>query len=161
VEIVALAGGVANEIQEQLEEGPLMISFVLLGKTAVEYLQDCLQGVLQEDVRVVACDQLVGNNDKFRVVLDVSGVNGLVVRRNRLFHFLQSVVETVFEKVADLILLLVEYFLQTLQEWLDLFPCSVKPLLEHVYGSLLLLVALVQLREASFWEKFLPHQFAH
>ena len=46
MEVVALAGGVANEIEEQLEEGPLMISFVLLRKTAVEYLEDCLQGVL-------------------------------------------------------------------------------------------------------------------
>lgn len=46
MEIVALTGGVANEIQEQLEEGPLVISFVLLGETTVEYLEDRLQGVL-------------------------------------------------------------------------------------------------------------------
>lgn len=111
--------------------------------------------MFEEDVGVVACDKLVGNDDEFGVVLDVGSVDRLVVGRNRLLNLLQGVIQTVLEEVPNLILLLVEDFLQALQEGLDFLAGSVQPLLEHVDGSLLLLVALIQLTQTSFGEEFL------
>ena len=92
MEIVAFPGGVADEIEEELEEGTLVISLVVLCEAAVEDLQDSLKGVLEEDVGVVAGYQLVGDDDELGVVLDVGGVDRLVVGRNRLLHLLQCVV---------------------------------------------------------------------
>ena len=56
VEVVLLASGVADEVEEEFEEGALVVSLALLGEASVEDLKDGLEGVLEEDVGVVACD---------------------------------------------------------------------------------------------------------
>lgn len=82
MEIIAFPGGVTDEVEEELEKGTLVVRLVVLCKATIEDLQNGLEGVFQEDVGVVAGYQLVGDDDEFGVVLDVCGVDGLVVRRN-------------------------------------------------------------------------------
>lgn len=111
MKIIAFSGSITNEVEEELEESTLMVRFVVLSKASIEDLQDSLKCVFKEDIGVVACNQFVGNDDELRVVLDVGGVNGLVVGRNRLLYLLQSVIQTVFKEISYLVLLLVENFL--------------------------------------------------
>ena len=61
MEIVLLACGIADKIEEELEEGSLVVDLIVLCETAVEDLQDGLQSMLQENIRVIACNQLVRN----------------------------------------------------------------------------------------------------
>ena len=63
MEVVLLASGVADEVEEEFEEGALVVGLALLGEASVEDLKDGLEGVLEEDVGVVACDQLIRNDD--------------------------------------------------------------------------------------------------
>ena len=63
VEVVFLASGVTDEVEEEFEEGALVVGLALLGEAPVEDLQDGLEGVFKEDVGIVACNELVGNDD--------------------------------------------------------------------------------------------------
>lgn len=63
VEVVLLAGSIADEVEEELEEGALVVGLALLSETSVEDLKDGLESVLEEDVGVVAGYEFVGNND--------------------------------------------------------------------------------------------------
>ena len=80
VEIVLFAGGIADEIEEQFEEGSLVVvGSCIFREGAVEDGQDGCQGVLQEDIGVIVCDQFVGDDDQLGVIFDVGGVKGKVV----------------------------------------------------------------------------------
>jgi hypothetical protein len=68
-----------------------------------------------------------------------------MIGRNGVLHLLEGIVETVFEEISNLILLFIENFLQTLQEWLNLFSSRIKPLLKHINGLLLLFISLIKL----------------
>ena len=51
VKIVLFAGGVANEVQEEFEEGSLVVvRRSVFGEGVVENRQDGCEGVLKEDV---------------------------------------------------------------------------------------------------------------
>lgn len=125
VEVVFLTSGITDEVEEELEKGALVVGLALFGEAPVEDLKDGLKSVLKEDVWIIACDKLVGNDDQLGVVLDVGSIDGLVVRRDGVFYLLEGVAETVLEEISDLVLAFVKDLLQTLQEWLDFFPCCV------------------------------------
>lgn len=63
VEVVLLTSGITDEIEEELKKGTLMVGLAFLGETSVEDLQDGLEGMLEEDVRIVAGDEFVGDDD--------------------------------------------------------------------------------------------------
>lgn len=88
-----------------------MVNFVLFSEAAVEDLKDCLEGMLEKDVWVVAGDEFIRNYDQFRIVLNVGCIDGLMVRRYRVFYLLQSIAQTVLKKCLDLIFTFVEDFL--------------------------------------------------
>jgi hypothetical protein len=64
-EVVLLAGGIRNEVEEEFEEGPLVVVFRFLCECALEDIDDGLDGVIKEDIRVVAGNQLITDYDKF------------------------------------------------------------------------------------------------
>ncbi len=84
-----------------------------------------------------------------------------MIGRNRVLNLLEGIAEAVLEEIAYLVLGLIEYFLETLEERFNFLPCSVKPFLKHVDGLLLLLVSLIQLRKTTILEEFFSNQFAH
>jgi hypothetical protein len=59
MKIVLLAGGVADQVQEQFEESALMVNLSLLRERSVEDAQNGLKSVLQKDAGVVTRNQLV------------------------------------------------------------------------------------------------------
>ena len=50
LEVVFFSGGIAYEVEEQLEEGSLMVRFALFSKASVEYRKNGLKSMLKEDV---------------------------------------------------------------------------------------------------------------
>lgn len=88
-----------------------MINFVVFAEASVEYLKDGVKGVLDEDIGVVTSNKLIWNDDELRIILDVCGVDGVMVRRDRVLYFLQGVTEWIFKEISDLVLFFIENFL--------------------------------------------------
>ena len=65
VEAVLLPRGVTDQIQEQLEERALVLLlwWGVFGEGPPEHCEDGVEGVLEEDVGVVAGDEFVGDYD--------------------------------------------------------------------------------------------------
>lgn len=63
MEVVLLPSRVTDEVEEEFKEGALVVGLALLGEASVEDLQDGLEGVLEENVGVVASDEFIGNDD--------------------------------------------------------------------------------------------------
>ena len=137
-----------------------MVIFAIFAEGFMENIHDGLNGVIQENVWVVASDQFIADYDQFWVVFDVSCIHCAVVGTDWELYLLKGVVERVFEEISDLVLWFVEYFLQTLQKWFDLLPSSVQPFLEHWDSFLFLLISLIELAQTSIQEKFLSNQFS-
>ena len=77
MKVVLLASGVTDQIEEQFEERALvLVGGGVFGKGTVEDGENGVEGVLEEDVGVVASNQLVGDDYQLGVVLDVGGVEG-------------------------------------------------------------------------------------
>lgn len=89
--IVLFASGVWDEIQEKFKERSLMVLFWFFAEQSLEDINDRLNGMVQKDIGVIAGDKFVADDDQFGVILNVSSVDGSVVRADRELNFLKGI----------------------------------------------------------------------
>lgn len=80
IEVVLLTSGITNKVKEQLEEWSLMAVFALFTEDTVKNVHDSLNGVIEENVRVVTGNEFIADDYKLWIIFNIGCIDGAVVR---------------------------------------------------------------------------------
>lgn len=79
VKVILLSSSITDQVEEKLKERSLMIVFAFLTEDSVEDIHYSLNSMFQEDIRVIAGNKFITNDDELRIVFNVSGIDCTVI----------------------------------------------------------------------------------